>query len=121
MAETGDGRTGFATAGSLKAYARSVPATRANGKSCKAMSRKVKNQRLPAVGYVWAFGSLTRSPGARAHYDRDKQLADRHLAAQRNLSNRFMGILFHCLQNGHTYNAAIAFPQPSTGYTAAAA
>ncbi len=37
------------------------------------MSRRVKNQRLAAVGYVWAFVSLTKSPGARAHYDRRRQ------------------------------------------------
>lgn len=66
------------------------PAARA-AKSCKVMSRKVKNQRLAAVGYVWAFVSLTRSPGARAHYDRRRAAGDRHVAAQRNLFNRFMG------------------------------
>lgn len=74
------------------------------------MSRKVKNQRLAAVGYVWAFVSLTRSPGARAHYDRRREAGDRHVAAQRNLFNRFMGMLFHCLQNGQAYDEATAFP-----------
>lgn len=87
----------------------------------KVMSRKVKNQRLAAVGYVWAFGALTRSPGARAHYDRRRAAGDRHVAAQRNLFNRFMGMLFHCLQNGHIYDEAIAFPRASTGLKAAAA
>ncbi|MFF9722475.1 transposase, partial [Streptomyces gardneri] len=110
--------TRFATAGSLKAYAGSAPVTRASGKSCRVMSRKVKNQRLAAVGYVWAFNSLTRSPGARAHYDRRRAAGDRHVAAQRNLFNRFMGMLFHCLQNGHTYDETIAFPR---GLKAAAA
>ncbi|MGW6868033.1 IS110 family transposase [Streptomyces sp. NPDC054901] len=121
LAEIGDDRARFATAGSLKAYAGSAPVTRASGKSCKVMSRKVKNQRLAAVGYVWAFVSLTRSPGARAHYDRRRAAGDRHVAAQRNLFNRFMGMLFHCLQNGHTYDESIAFPQPTTGHIAAAA
>lgn len=85
------------------------------------MSRKVKNQRLAAVGYVWAFNSLTRSPGARAHYDRRRAAGDRHIAAQRNLFNRFMGMLFHCLQNGHTHDEAAAFPQASAAIRAAAA
>ncbi|MGW6523726.1 IS110 family transposase [Streptomyces sp. NPDC054962] len=120
LAEIGDDRTRFANAASLKAYAGSAPVTRASGKSCKVMSRKVKNQRLAAVGYVWAFVSLTRSPGARAHYDRRRAAGDRHVAAQRNLFNRLMGMLFYCLQNGRTYDEAIAFPQPSTGLTAAA-
>lgn len=85
------------------------------------MSRKIKNQRLAAVGYVWAFVSLTRSPGARAHYDRRRAAGHHHVAAQRNLFNRFMGMLFHCLQNGHLYNEAIAFPQPPAELTTAAA
>ncbi len=63
LAEIGDDRARFANAGSLKAYAGSAPVTRASGKSCVVMSRRVKNQRLAAVGYVWAFVSLTRSPG----------------------------------------------------------
>ncbi|WP_406408752.1 IS110 family transposase [Streptomyces sp. NBC_01643] len=121
LAEIGDDRTRFANAGSLKAYAGSAPVTRASGKSCMVMSRKIKNQRLAAVGYVWAFVSLTRSPGARAHYDRRREAGDRHVAAQRNLFNRFVGMLFHCLQNGHIYDEAIAFPQPAPGLTTAAA
>ncbi|MEU9191127.1 IS110 family transposase [Streptomyces sp. NPDC048484] len=121
LAEIGDDRTRFASAGSLKAYAGSAPVTRSSGKSCMVMSRKIKNQRLAAVGYVWAFVSLTRSPGARAHYDRHREAGDRHVAAQRNLFNRFMGMLFHCLQHGHTYDEAIAFPQPAPELTAAAA
>jgi transposase len=60
LAEIGDDRARFANAGSLKAYAGSVPVTRASGKSCVVMSRRVKNQRLAAVGYVWAFVFLTR-------------------------------------------------------------
>ncbi|WP_331750605.1 transposase [Streptomyces sp. NBC_00046] len=121
MAEIGDDRTRFANAGSLKAYAGSAPVTRSSGKSCMVMSRKIKNQRLAAVGYVWAFVPLTRSPGARAHYDRRREAGDRHVAAQRNLFNRFMGMLFYCLQNGHIYDEAIAFPQPSPELAAAAA
>ncbi|WP_328624230.1 IS110 family transposase [Streptomyces sp. NBC_00353] len=115
LAEIGDDRTRFANAGSLKAYAGSAPVTRASGKSCVVMSRRVKNQRLAAVGYVWAFVSLTRSPGARAHYDRRKEAGDRHVAAQRNLFNRFMGMLFHCLQTGVTYDRNEGLPQSLTG------
>jgi hypothetical protein len=31
----------------------------ASGKSLTVMHRRVKNQRLAAVGYVWAFAALT--------------------------------------------------------------
>ncbi|MDX3772463.1 MULTISPECIES: IS110 family transposase [unclassified Streptomyces] len=122
LAEIGDDRTRFANAGSLKAYAGSAPVTRASGRSCVVTSRRVKNQRLAAVGYVWAFVSLTRSPGARAHYDRRREAGDRHVAAQRNLFNRFMGMLFHCLQAGATYDETKAFPnQPPAEFSTEAA
>jgi len=82
--------------------------------------RRVKNQRLAAVGYVWAFASLTASPGARAHYDRRRATGERHTAAQRNLFNRLVGILHHCLQTGQPYRENVAFPT-AEGTTAKAA
>ncbi|WP_234321345.1 transposase [Streptomyces katrae] len=122
LAEIGDDRARFATAGSMKAYAGSAPVTRASGKSCSVMARRVKNQRSAAAGYVWAFASLTASPGARAHYDRRKEAGDRHVAAQRNLFNRFVGMLFYCLQHGEPYEELKAFPnQPMVDLPAAAA
>nr|WP_326818983.1 transposase [Streptomyces sp. NBC_01762] len=60
LAEIGDDRTRFANAGSLKAYAGSAPVTRASGKSCVVMSRRVKNQRLASVGNVWRPSSRSR-------------------------------------------------------------
>ena len=75
------------------------------------LTRRVKNQRLAAVGYVWAFASLTHSDGARAHYDRRRAAGDRHNAAQRALFNRMLGCLFHCLTR-RVHNESSAFPAP---------
>ncbi len=88
LAEIDDDRSRFTNARALKAYAGSAPVTGASGKSLTVTHRKVKNQRLAAVGYLWAFSALTASPGARAHYDHRKTTGDRHTAAQRNLFNR---------------------------------
>jgi len=66
LAEIGDDRQRFAEARGLKAYAGAAPVTRASGKSLTVMHRRVKNQRLASVGYLWAFAALTASPGARA-------------------------------------------------------
>ena len=74
------------------------------------MHRRVKNQRLAAAGYIWAFAALTASPGARAHYDRRKTEGDRHAAAQRNLFGRLLGCLHHCLATGQHYDENTAFP-----------
>jgi transposase len=121
LAEIGDDRSRFADARALKAYAGAAPVTRASGKSLTVMHRRVKNQRLASVGYLWAFAALTASPGARAHYDRRKTAGDRHIAAQRNLFNRMIGILHHCLATGTRYNEGTAFPAADTNCSAAAA
>jgi transposase len=110
LAETGDDRSRFADAKGLKAYAGAAPVTRASGKTRSVTHRKIKNNRLAAAGYTWAFSALTASPGARARYDRRKQAGDRHAAAQRNLSGRLLGCLWHCLITGQHYDEATAFP-----------
>ena len=110
LAEIGDDRSRFKDARGLKAYAGSAPITRASGKRKTVTHRMIKNDRLAAAGYTWAFAALTASPGARAHYDRRKQAADRHTAALRNLYNRFLGCLWHCLQTGQHYDEETAFP-----------
>ena len=121
LAEIGDDRSRFADAKSLKAYAGAAPVTRASGKSLTVTHRRVKNQRLAAVGYVWAFSALTASPGARAHYDQRKTTGDRHTAAQRNLFNRLLGCLHHCLHTRQHYNEQIAFPTTDNNSTTKAA
>jgi transposase len=115
LAEIGDDRSRFQDARGLKAYAGSAPITRASGKTRSVTHRKVKNNRLAAAGYTWAFAALTASPGARAHYDRRREAGDRHSAAERNLFNRLLGCLWHCLATGQHYDEATAFPtRPAT-------
>jgi transposase len=110
LAEIGDDRSRFQDAKGLKAYAGAAPITRASGKTTSVTYRRVKNNRLNAAGYSWAFSALTASPGARAHYDRRKDDGDRHAAAQRNLFGRLLGCLHHCLITGQDYDETIAFP-----------
>ena len=52
LAEIGDDRARFANARGLKAYAGSVPVTRASGKTTAVMKPAGQNQRLASVGYV---------------------------------------------------------------------
>ncbi len=114
LAELGDDRSRFHDAKGLKAYAGAAPITRASGKSTAVQHRRVKNNRLNAAGYSWAFSALTASPGARAHYDRRRQAKDRHSAAQRNLFARLLGCLHHCLASGQHYREETAFPTTPT-------
>lgn len=110
LGEIGDDRGRFPTARALKAYAGAAPVTRASGKSRAVFNRKAKNQRLASVGYQWAFCALTTSPGALAHYRRRRDRGDWHAAAQRNLFNRMLGILHHCLTTRQPYQETRAFP-----------
>jgi transposase len=119
LAEIGDDRSRFHDAKGLKAYAGSAPITRASGKTRSVTHRKVKNNRLASAGYTWAFAALTASPGARAHYDRRRDAGDRHTTAQRNLFNRLLGCLHHCLATGQHYDETTAFPNQATAKTAA--
>lgn len=120
LAEIGDDRSRFADAKGLKAYAGAAPITRASGKTRSVTFRRVKNNRLAAASYIWAFSALTASPGARAHYDKRKADGDRHAAAQRNLFGRLLGCLHHCLATGQHYDENIAFPSRAPRHQAAA-
>jgi hypothetical protein len=113
LAETGDDRSRFADAKGLKAYAGAAPITRASGKTRAVLHRRIKNNRLAAAGYNWAFSAISASPGARHHYDKRRNDGDRHAAAQRNLFGRLLGCLHHCLATGQHYNEDTAFPSPA--------
>jgi transposase len=110
LAELGDDRHRFADARAVKAYAGAAPITRASGRSISITHRRIKNNRLAATGYMWALSSQAGSTAARQHYKRRRDVhGDHHPAALRNLFNRFLGCLFHCLQTGQTYDETKAF------------
>ena len=110
LAEIGDDRSRFQDAKGLKADVGAAPITRGSGKTKSVTRRRIKNNRLNAAGYTWAFSALTASPGARAHYDRRHDTGDRHAAAQRNLFGRLLGCLHKCLTTGQHYDEAAASP-----------
>ncbi|MFF0170924.1 IS110 family RNA-guided transposase [Streptomyces prasinus] len=111
LAEVGDDRTRFTDARGLKAYAGSSPITRASGKKSSITRRWVKNDRLNAAGYLWAFSAPNASPGAKAHYrHRRDDCGDWHAGAQRHLFNRMIGQLYHCLQHTELFDEHTAFP-----------
>ena len=113
LAEIGDDHKRFADARGLKAYAGSSPVTRASGKKSSITRRWVKNDRLNHAGYLWAFSAITASPGADAHYRRRRDAGDWHASAQRNLFNRMIGQLYHCLQAGELFEEHVAYPTDS--------
>ena len=110
LGEVGDDTTRFSTAGGLRAFAGTAPITRASGRSKSVRTRHVKNRRLADACHWWAFASITKSPGARAHYDRRRAAGDSHNAALRNLANKLLGRLWWCLLNDLTWDDDAAWP-----------
>ncbi len=110
LAEIGDDPSRFATANGLRAFAGTAPITRASGRSRYVKARKVRNKRLGDACHWWAFAALTKSPGARAHYDRRRAAGDHHNAALRNLANKLIGRMWWCLQNNEQWDESAAWP-----------
>jgi transposase len=104
LAEIGDDPARFTTAAGLRAYAGTAPVTRASGRSRHVTARRVRNKRLADACHWWAFAALTKSSGARAHYDRRRAAGEHHNAALRNLANKLIGRLWWCIQNNQTWN-----------------
>ncbi|WP_446223547.1 IS110 family transposase [Nocardia sp. IBHARD005] len=114
LAEIGDDRCRFADGRALKAYAGSAPVTRASGRTTSITFRKVKNDRLAAVGWIWAFTAMTHPGPPREHYLARRARGDRHAAALRHLFNKMLGQLHHCLQSGEPFDTLKAFAGPIT-------
>ena len=110
LGEIGDDRGRFTSARGLKAFAGTAPITRASGLKTSITMRVVRNKRLGHAAYLWALPLLAHSTEARAHYDRRRARGDSYSAAARNLANRHLGMLYHCLQTGQLYDPAKAFP-----------
>jgi transposase len=121
LGEVGDDTARFSTAGGLRAFAGTAPITRASGRSKVVRTRYVKNKRLADACHWWAFAAISRSPGARAHYDARRAAGDRHNAALRNLANKLLGRLWWCLVNDLEWDDDAAWPASAkTGEEAAA-
>lgn len=121
LAEVGDDRSRFPDARALKAFAGSAPITRASGRSKWVAHRWVKNNRLAAAGWIWAFVASSKTTGAALHYQRRRERGDRHAAALRNLFNRLLGCLHHCLTTRQLYDETRAFGAPVSPHQPAAA
>ena len=109
LGEFGDEPNRYANAKSRKNYAGTSPITRASGTKKTVLARHVRNRRLGDAIYLWAFASLSSSPGARAYYDARRAAGDGHHQALRALGNRLVGILHGCLTHHVAYDESIAW------------
>jgi hypothetical protein len=109
LGEFGDEPNRYATPKCRKNYAGTSPITRASGTKKVVLARHVRNRRLADAVYLWAFASLSASPGARAYYDARRAAGVGHHQALRALGNRLVGILHGCLQHHTAYSETIAW------------
>jgi transposase len=110
LAEFGDDPTRYVDPKARKNYAGTSPITRASGRSRVALARFARNRRLADALDLWAFCSLSRSPGARHHYDEHRARGNTHHQALRSLANRWVGILHGCLRRHQSYSELVAWP-----------
>lgn len=115
LAEVGDDPDRFTSAGGLRAFAGTAPVTRASGRSRQVKARLVRNKRLGDACHWWAFAMLTKSTGAREHYDKRRAAGDHHNAALRNLANKIIGRLWWCLHNDQPWDEATAWKPQQRG------
>jgi transposase len=110
LGEIGDDRDRFPAAQNLRSFAGTAPITKASGRSKVVRTRHIRDRRLADACHWWAFASITKSPGARLHYDRRRAAGDTHNAALRNLANKLLGRLWWCWQNHQPWDDNAAWP-----------
>jgi hypothetical protein len=106
--EIGEHVEQFTTPNALQCYAGRAPVTRRSGRSEFTIARRLAyNRHLGEAVQQWAFCSLTRSAWARQFYDNKIAAGDTHHTALRKLGNRWLEVLWHCLNKGARYDEAI--------------
>jgi transposase len=109
LGEFGDDPTRYADARARRNYAGTSPITKASGTHRVVLARFARNERLYDACYLWAFASLTSSPGARRYYDLQRARGKTHSQALRAVANRLVAILHGCLRHDETYREEIAW------------
>lgn len=105
--EIGDHPGQFDSPNALACYAGKAPVTRRSGKSELVVAKRLAcNRYLDDAVQDWAFCSLTRSGWAREFYDDHRARGQGHHAALRALGNRWLEVLWHCLNKRICYDEA---------------
>jgi len=109
LGEFGDDPTRYDGAKARRNYAGTSPLTVASGTRKIVRARHIRNKRLADALHWWAFNAITRSPGARALYDRRRAAGDTHSGALRVVANRLVAILHGCLRTRTPYDETTAW------------
>jgi transposase len=106
--EIGDHIDQYQSPNALQCYAGTAPVTRRSGKSELVVAcRLACNRYLRDAVMQWAFCSLEQSRWARDFYDAQRARGKRHYQALRALANRWLELLWHCLNKDVRYDEAV--------------
>jgi hypothetical protein len=105
IAEIGEDRARYPTAGVLAAEAGLAPVTRASGRTSRARFRYAANDHMRAAFTWWAYNSIRLSPWARTNYDLARARGQHHHRALRGLAARWNRVPWRCWQDHTHYDA----------------
>ncbi|GIF96568.1 transposase [Catellatospora citrea] len=103
LAEIADDRSRFVSSRALKAFAGSVPVTRASGRNGRFAGDQEQAARRGR--HMWAAIAVFTHAPANVHYRRRRAGGDSHNAAARKL----LGQVYHCLETHQAYRPDLAF------------
>jgi transposase len=107
IAEIGEDRARFPTAGSLLAEAGLAPVTRQSGSSRRVGFRYAANHHLRATWQQWMLTTIRISPWTRDAYDAARARGQSHSRAVRSVGARWGRILWRCWHDGCPYDPAL--------------
>jgi transposase len=106
--EIGEHFEQFTTPNALQCYGGQAPVTRRSGRSEFVVARRLAyNRHLGTAITQWAFCSLQQSAWARQFYNEKIAAGNNHHSALRKLGNRWLEVLWHCLNKGTLYDETI--------------
>ncbi len=106
VAELGDDRQRFDSAGDIAAYAGAAPVTRQSGRSTVVHFRRACCKPFREVLHQFAFCSMRWCPWARAYYDAKRAEGKKHNESLRCLACIWLRIIFAMWRNHQPYHAA---------------
>jgi transposase len=106
LAEIGDCRARFPTTESLTCLAGAAPSTRQSGKLRAAGFRWSCDKQLRDAMVDFAADSRHANPWAADYYDRARARGHDHAHAVRILARAWLHIIWHCWQDGVSYDPA---------------
>ena len=114
LAEIGDDPARFSSARGLLAFAGVAPITMQSGSVLKVRHRRVSNRPLALAVRDWQLPLIANCDHARVMYVERRRIGDRHNAALRRVSAKYLRMLHHCLLTGEPFNESVAWPQAGT-------